>query len=128
VCGAKRQLDSPSSHLGECDDATLLDIAQAARRIVSFVQGVDEASFAANEEKHWAVVAQLHIIGEAVTHLSAEFRSSHPEIEWAKISGMRNRLIHGYDKIRWDLVWRTATENVPQLLEQIEPLLPAEEP
>ena len=110
------------------DDATLLDIAQAARRIVSFVRGVDEASFAANEEKHWAVVAQLLIIGEAVTRLSAEFRSSHPEIEWAKISGMRNRLIHGYDKIRWDLVWRTTTENVPQLPEQIEPLLPAEEP
>jgi len=110
------------------DDATLLDIAQAARRIVSFVRGVDEASFAANAEKHWAVVAQLLVIGEAVTRLSPEFRSSHPEIEWAKIAGMRNRLIHGYDKIRWDLVWRTATEAVPQLLEQIEPLLPTEEP
>ena len=46
------------------DEATLLDIAQAARRIVSFVRGVDEASFAANAEKHWAVVAQLLIIDE----------------------------------------------------------------
>jgi uncharacterized protein with HEPN domain len=110
------------------DEATLLDIAQAARRIVSFVRGVDEASFAANAEKHWAVVAQLLIIDEAVTRLSNEFRSSHPEIAWAKIAGMRNRLIHGYDKIRWDLVWRTATEAVPQLLKQIEPLLPTEEP
>ena len=110
------------------DEATLLDIAQAARRIVSFVRGVDEASFAANAEKHWAVVAQLLIIGEAVTRLSNEFRSSHPEIAWAKIAGMRNRLIHGYDKIRWDLVWQTATEAVPQSLKQIEPLLPTEEP
>ena len=109
------------------DEATLLDIAQAARRIISFVQGVDEASFAANAEKHWAVVAQLLIIGEAVTRLSYEFRSLHPEIEWAKIAGMRNRLIHGYDTIRWDVVWRTATEAVPQLLAQIEPLLPTEE-
>jgi len=55
------------------DEATLLDIAQATRRIVSFVRG-------------------------------NEFRSSHPEIAWAKIAGMRNRLIHGYDTIRWDLV------------------------
>jgi len=109
------------------DEATLLDIAQAARRIISFVQGVDEASFAANAEKHWAVVAQLLVIGEAVTRLSYEFRSLHPEIEWAKIAGMRNRLIHGYDTIRWDVVWRTATEAVPQLLAQIEPLLPTEE-
>jgi uncharacterized protein with HEPN domain len=110
------------------DEATLLDIAQAARRITTFVRDVDEASFAADAEKHWAVVAQLLVIGEAVTRLSAEFRSSHPEIEWAKIAGMRNRLIHGYDKIRWDLVWRTATGAVPQLLEHIEPLLPTEEP
>jgi uncharacterized protein with HEPN domain len=110
------------------DEATLLDIAQAARRIATFVRGVDEASFAANAEKHWAVVAHLLVIGEAVTRLSNEFRSSHPEIEWAKIAGMRNRLIHGYDKIRWDVVWRTATESVPQLLAQIEPLLPTEEP
>ncbi|MBO9390959.1 MAG: DUF86 domain-containing protein [Roseiflexus sp.] len=109
------------------DEATLLDIAQAARRIISFVQGVDEASFAANAEKHWAVVAQLLVIGEAVTRLSPEFGSSHPEIERAKIAGMRNRLIHGYDTIRWDVVWRTATEAVPQLLAQIEPLLPTEE-
>lgn len=109
------------------DEATLLDIAQAARRIISFVQGVDEASFAANAEKHWAVVAQLLVIGEAVTRLSPELGSSHPEIERAKIAGMRNRLIHGYDTIRWDVVWRTATEAVPQLLAQIEPLLPTEE-
>jgi len=109
------------------DEATLLDIAQAARRIISFVEGVDEASFAANAEKHWAVVAQLLVIGEAITRLSYEFRSLHPEIEWAKIAGMRNRLIHGYDTIRWDVVWRTATEAVPQLLAQIEPLLPTEE-
>jgi len=88
----------------------------------------DEASFVADAEKHWAVVAQLLIIGEAVTRLSNEFRSSHPEIGWAKIAGMCNCLIHGYDKIRWEPVGRTATEAMPQLLEQIEPLLPMEEP
>jgi uncharacterized protein with HEPN domain len=59
------------------DEATLLDIAQAARRIVSFVRGVDEASFAANAEKHWAVVAQLLIIGEAVT-LGKDRRNAQP--------------------------------------------------
>ena len=109
------------------DDATLVDIAGAARRIAAFVEGVDEAVFIANAEKHWAVVAQLLVIGEAVTRLSDEFTSSHPEIEWGKIAGMRNRLIHGYDKIRWDLVWKTATEYVPRLLAYIEPLVPPEE-
>lgn len=110
------------------DEATLLDIAQAVRRGITFVEGVDEASFIANAEKHWAVVAQLLVIGEAVTRLSSEFTASHPEIEWSRIVGMRNRLIHGYDKIRWELVWRTATDAVPKLLAQIVPLLPLEEP
>lgn len=110
------------------DDAALVDIVQAASRIAAFIEGVDETSFTANAEKHWAVVAQLLIIGEAVGRLSGEFTSSHPEIEWSKIAGMRNRLIHGYDKIRWELVWGTATEDVPRLLAYIRPLLPAEEP
>ncbi len=109
------------------DEATLLDIALAARRISAFVKDVNETSFAANEEKQWVVVAQLLVIGEAAVRLSDEFKSSHPAIAWARITGMRNRLIHGYDKIRWEVVWRTATEAVPQLLEQIEPLLPTKE-
>jgi len=73
------------------NDATLLDIAQAARRIVMFVQNVDEAAFTANAEKHWAVVAQLLIMGEAVARLSEELKTAHPEVEWVKIAGMRNR-------------------------------------
>jgi uncharacterized protein with HEPN domain len=124
------------------DEAVLVDIAQAAHRIEAFVKGVDEVEFTRNEEKHWAgrsalrhsgraatrVVSQLLVIGEAVTRLSDEFTSSHPQIEWRKIAGMRNRLIHGYDKIRWDLVWQTATEYVPRSLAYVEPLIPPEEP
>jgi uncharacterized protein with HEPN domain len=74
------------------DEAVLVDIAQAAYRIKSFVKGVDEVAFTSNAEKHWAVVSQLLVIGEAVTRLSDEFASSHPQIEWGKIAGMRNRL------------------------------------
>jgi adenine-specific DNA-methyltransferase len=110
------------------DEAVLVDIAQAAHRIEAFVEGVDEIAFTSNEEKHWAVVSQLLVIGKAVTRLSDEFASLHPQIEWRKIAGMRNRLIHGYDKIRWDLVWQTATEYVPRLLAYVEPLIPPEEP
>lgn len=63
------------------DEATLLDIAQAARKVIAFVEGVDEASFIANAEKRWTVVAQLLVIGEAVRRLSSEFTAFHPEIE-----------------------------------------------
>lgn len=109
------------------DEAVLVDIAHAAHRIEAFIEGVDEVAFTRNAEKHWAVASQLLVIGEAVTRLSDEFTASHPQIEWRKIAGMRNRLIHSYDKIRWDLVWETATQYVPRLLAYVGPLIPPEE-
>jgi uncharacterized protein with HEPN domain len=108
----------------EGDLATVLDIVLASRRIVRFVAGYDEAGFLAAEEKRWAVVSQLTISGEAVRRLSDEFCKVHATIPWRQIAGMRDRLIHGYDKIDWLLVWRTATEDVPRLLAELEPLTP----
>lgn len=108
----------------EGDPATVLDIVLAGRRIAQFVEACDEATFLTTEEKHWAVVSQLSIIGEAVRRLSDGFRSGHPSIRWRQIAGMRDRLVHGYDKINWSLVWLTATDEVPRLLSQLEPLVP----
>jgi uncharacterized protein with HEPN domain len=108
----------------ERDLATVLDIVLAARRIGLFVADVDEAGFSANEEKRWAVVSQLTIIGEAVRRLSDEFRDARPNIPWKQIAGMRDRLIHGYDKINWSLVWITASSDVPPLLSELAPLVP----
>jgi len=108
----------------EGDLATVLDIVLAGRRIGRFVANIDAASFLAAEEKHWAVVSQLMIIGEAVRRLSVEFCQTRPSVPWKQIAGMRDRLVHGYDKINWSLVWVTATEDVPRLLVELEPLLP----
>src|SRR5690349_291197 len=108
----------------EGDLATVLDIVLAGRRIGRFLAGVDETAFLSTEEKHWAVVSQLVIIGEAVRRLSDDFRNARPTTPWRPIAGMRDRLIHGYDKINWSLVWVTATADVPRLLAELEPLLP----
>jgi len=105
------------------DDAvTILDILSACRRINRFVEGVERKVFHADEEKHWAVASQLLVIGEAVTRLSLTFRQAHPAIPWKRMSGMRNRLIHGYDKINWELVWLTATTEIPLLQFELMPL------
>jgi uncharacterized protein with HEPN domain len=66
----------------------------------------------------------LIVMGEAVKRLSAEFRAKHAEIPWSLIAGMRDHLIHGYDIVDWDEVWKTATTDVPDLLIRIAPLLP----
>ena len=60
------------------DAATVLDIILACRRLRRFTEGVNEQAFRTNEEKHWAAVSQLLIIGEAVNRLSDRFRAYHP--------------------------------------------------
>jgi len=56
--------------------------------------------------------------------LSFELRGQHPEIPWAAMAGMCDHLIHGYDVVDWDEVWRTATRDVPDLLRKLEAFLP----
>jgi uncharacterized protein with HEPN domain len=63
---------------------------------------------------------QIALIGEAVKRLSPEMRARHPDVPWRDIAGMRDRLIHGYDSIDVDELWKTATEDVPVLLERIK--------
>lgn len=62
---------------------------------------------------------QIAVIGEAAKRLSSNVRNKHPEVHWKDIAGMRDRLIHGYDSVDIDELWKTATEDVPDLLKQV---------
>ncbi len=106
------------------DEATLLDIAEAARLVASFVQDMSKAIFLDDYKTQSAVLYQLIVMGEAVKRLSSEFRAQHTDIPWSLIAGMRDHLIHGYDIVDWDEVWKTSTSDVSDLLIKIEPLLP----
>ncbi len=70
-----------------------------------------------------AVVRNLEIIGEACSHLEEEFKDTHPNIPWAQIIGMRNKLAHEYWDIDIDIVWQAATIEAPQLQKQLLDLL-----
>jgi uncharacterized protein with HEPN domain len=65
-------------------------------------------------------------MGEAVKRLSPATRSKHPEVQWKDIAGMRDRLIHGYDSVDIDELWKTATVDVPALLAQVRTILARE--
>jgi uncharacterized protein with HEPN domain len=65
----------------------------------------------------------LQIIGEAARALPEEVRALAPEIPWSNIIGMRNILVHGYFEIDTDIVWNTATRDVPALKPAMERLL-----
>ncbi len=108
------------------DITSLWDIVKAGRLIESFIQGKDWPHFEQTPMCHYAVISQLEIIGEATKRLSKPFRTAHPAIPWKDIAGMRDILIHLYNKVDLAEVWKAATEDVPELLACIEPLLPPE--
>jgi len=74
-----------------------------------------------------ALVKEIEIIGEAATQVSEEFRESSPEIPWAMIKGMRNRLIHAYSEVNVDLVWSTVVSDPPELARSLKMLLAGSE-
>lgn len=102
------------------DKVVIKDIVNAANLVVEFVAGLKKEAFIDDWKTRSAVLYQLTVIGEAVKRLSKEFRERYPQIPWALIAGMRDNLIHGYDLIDWDEVWKTSTEDVPELINKIE--------
>jgi uncharacterized protein with HEPN domain len=107
------------------DKACLCDALSAAKKIERFVRDVDWAAFQANDEKASAVYGQLVILGEACTRLSPETRAQYNNVPWRQIIGMRNRIIHGYDEVNWEIVWQVATEHVPFVTGQFSAILDA---
>lgn len=73
-----------------------------------------------------SLVKEIEIIGEAATQLTEDVRHTTPEIPWAKIRGMRNRLIHAYSEVNVELVWSTVASDLPPLIVQLEALLAGE--
>lgn len=101
----------------------LTHVMQSIQAIEKYMQGVSKEEFLESEEKQDLITRRLEIIGEAVKQLPPEFKEQHPEIPWRDIGDMRNVLIHVYFDVDYTIVWKTATELVPQLKVQIKNLL-----
>ena len=108
------------------DEALLLDILIAARRAIKYMQGVSRADFEKNEMLQDAVTRPLEIIGEAAGQVSENYREAHADIPWHKMIGMRNRLIHEYFRVNYGAIWDTVQEDLPELIQLLEKLVPPE--
>ena len=71
------------------------------------------------------MVRQLEILGEAAGRISKEMCVAHPDLPWAKITGLRHRLIHDYFEVDIDLVWKVATVDIVDVRPRVESLLEA---
>lgn len=91
------------------------DIRESGERIARYVEGMDFDSFAGDTKTVDAVIRNLEVIGEAVKNLPDDIRARHPTIEWRRIAGLRDMLIHAYFGVDLEIVWDVATNKVPDL-------------
>lgn len=102
------------------DIACLHHILDAADKAVSFVKGKVRKDLDTDELLSLSLVRLLEIVGEAANGISPAFRDQFPHIPWRKMTGLRNRLIHGYFDVNLDIVWDTILEDLPPLVKDLK--------
>ena len=105
------------------DTIYLKHVLESIGEIESFIDSISKKDFLNNSEKQAAVVRMLEVIGEAVKNISKEFKNKHPRIEWAKIAGARDVMIHAYFDVNLDIVWDIVKKDIPVLKNKIKPIL-----
>ncbi len=101
----------------------LNDIVSACRSIISFVEGMTLEAYLEDEKTRYAVMRGYEIMGEAVRHLPAQLKTANPDIPWATMTAVRNRVIHGYFGIDDSILFTTVEAELKPLLPRLEALL-----
>ena len=86
-------------------------------------EGLEAGDFLKDETKMRAFARSLEIIGEAAKQVNEDYRKIHSDVDWKAMSGMRDRLIHHYFGVDYEIVWDVVTSEIPKLKMQIQDLL-----
>jgi uncharacterized protein with HEPN domain len=105
------------------DRVRLLHMVESLEAVERFIAGKTREDLNDNEMLRFALVRALEIVGEAAARVSAPTRKAAPDIPWQQLAGIRNRLVHAYFDVNFDIVWTTSTSSVPDLLPRVQALL-----
>jgi uncharacterized protein with HEPN domain len=104
------------------DRVRIQHMIEAAESVAQFVSKRERSDLETDRLLLFAVVRAVEVLGEAAARVSEETREKAPDIPWSAIVSMRNRLIHGYFDIDTEIVWKTATKEIPALLPKLKAL------
>ena len=107
------------------DVVRLRHMLDHALEVAEMVQGKTRSDLDKDRQLNLAIVRLLEIVGEAASSVSNKTRHLHPSIPWQEISGLRNRLFHGYDAVDFDIVWEIVQRDLPKLIADLLVMLRA---
>ncbi len=106
----------------------LEDIQRSCQKILRYIEGMDFARFFQDERTVDAVIRNLIVIGEAVKQIPVDVRQRYPDIEWHKVAGLRDIVVHRYFGIDEELLWDILQTHIPRLLQYVDMILQREFP
>jgi uncharacterized protein with HEPN domain len=109
--------------MDQADLIRLRHMRNATAEALTFAAGKTRPDLDHDRMLILAILKDLEIIGEAAGRISRETKQGNPTVPWDEITGMRNRLIHGYFDVNLDVVWETISHDLPQLLVNIATIL-----
>jgi uncharacterized protein with HEPN domain len=108
------------------DLKTLVIIRDAARALIDHAAGLSRTSFEADRKTRSAVLFEIILIGEGIKRLSPDPLGRYPKVAWSEAVGMRDRVAHSFDAIRFDIVWDVVKVHAPTLLSDLDQIIAQE--
>jgi uncharacterized protein with HEPN domain len=102
---------------------SLCQMRDHAREAMDMIRGRFRGDLDADRMLNLALVRLLEILGEAAGRVLPDDRGRYPQIPWPQLVSLRNRLIHGYDQVDFDVLWQILTQDLPPLVQELEAIL-----